>query len=192
MKTLALALLLGLTPGAPGIGDSYYPRLGNGGYDVGHYDIDLAYADGRIHGTTTITATARQGLSRFDLDFLGLTISSLKVNGTTADYRRDGQELIITPAEGLPEGATFTVEVAYAGRPAPVQEPSLGKSGWVPTSDGAVTVSEPSGSMTWFPVNDHPTDKATFSYRIKVPEGCLLYTSPSPRDRTRSRMPSSA
>ena len=25
-----------------------------------------------------------------------------------------------------------------------------------------------------------------------TPEGCLLYTSPSPRDRTRSRMPSSA
>ena len=25
-----------------------------------------------------------------------------------------------------------------------------------------------------------------------LPEGCLLYTSPSPRDRTRSRMPSSA
>ena len=24
------------------------------------------------------------------------------------------------------------------------------------------------------------------------PESCLLYTSPSPRDRTRSRMPSSA
>ena len=27
---------------------------------------------------------------------------------------------------------------------------------------------------------------------IAVPTGCLLYTSPSPRDRTRSRMPSSA
>ena len=30
---------------------------------------------------------------------------------------------------------------------------------------------------------------------VHVPEGeevCLLYTSPSPRDRTRSRMPSSA
>ena len=26
----------------------------------------------------------------------------------------------------------------------------------------------------------------------KYAEGCLLYTSPSPRDRTRSRMPSSA
>ena len=30
------------------------------------------------------------------------------------------------------------------------------------------------------------------SLTAEVPEGCLLYTSPSPRDRTRSRMPSSA
>ena len=27
---------------------------------------------------------------------------------------------------------------------------------------------------------------------ISIADGCLLYTSPSPRDRTRSRMPSSA
>ena len=27
---------------------------------------------------------------------------------------------------------------------------------------------------------------------VLMSEGCLLYTSPSPRDRTRSRMPSSA
>ena len=27
---------------------------------------------------------------------------------------------------------------------------------------------------------------------IAFPKNCLLYTSPSPRDRTRSRMPSSA
>ena len=27
---------------------------------------------------------------------------------------------------------------------------------------------------------------------VNKKEGCLLYTSPSPRDRTRSRMPSSA
>ena len=30
------------------------------------------------------------------------------------------------------------------------------------------------------------------STRIKILYACLLYTSPSPRDRTRSRMPSSA
>ena len=33
------------------------------------------------------------------------------------------------------------------------------------------------------------TDIGTLEYSI---DGCLLYTSPSPRDRTRSRMPSSA
>ena len=30
------------------------------------------------------------------------------------------------------------------------------------------------------------------SWRLRVADDCLLYTSPSPRDRTRSRMPSSA
>jgi len=34
--------------------------------------------------------------------------------------------------------------------------------------------------------------KADNSRFVKVDRGCLLYTSPSPRDRTRSRMPSSA
>ena len=33
--------------------------------------------------------------------------------------------------------------------------------------------------------------KSTFD-RDKLSKSCLLYTSPSPRDRTRSRMPSSA
>ena len=31
-----------------------------------------------------------------------------------------------------------------------------------------------------------------FLNKVKLPYSCLLYTSPSPRDRTRSRMPSSA
>ena len=35
----------------------------------------------------------------------------------------------------------------------------------------------------------HPADKDNLELKLK---NCLLYTSPSPRDRTRSRMPSSA
>ena len=35
-------------------------------------------------------------------------------------------------------------------------------------------------------------EKYNFTYRKLNSNGCLLYTSPSPRDRTRSRMPSSA
>ena len=29
-------------PGAPGIGDPYFPLDGNGGYDVRHYGLDLS------------------------------------------------------------------------------------------------------------------------------------------------------
>ena len=40
------------------------------------------------------------------------------------------------------------------------------------------------------PFEDNTFDVVTISYGIR--NICLLYTSPSPRDRTRSRMPSSA
>ena len=36
------------------------------------------------------------------------------------------------------------------------------------------------------------TDKLDAETINQLPDSCLLYTSPSPRDRTRSRMPSSA
>ena len=31
--------------------------------------------------------------------------------------------------------------------------------------------SEPTGSPTWFPCNDYPTDKATYRFRVTVPRG---------------------
>ena len=38
----------------------------------------------------------------------------------------------------------------------------------------------------------HPAVYYTFNQSNEIVCSCLLYTSPSPRDRTRSRMPSSA
>ena len=32
------------SPGAAGIGDRLFPKLGNGGYDVRNYDLTLGYA----------------------------------------------------------------------------------------------------------------------------------------------------
>ena len=51
-----------------------------------------------------------------------------------------------------------------------------------------------------YPTKDYNTQVARYErarkqlqdYAIMVNQPCLLYTSPSPRDRTRSRMPSSA
>jgi hypothetical protein len=71
------------TVGATGLNDPIYPNLGNGGYDVTHYDIVLAVdvASNTSTATTTIQAQALQTLVRFNLDFRGLEIDELQVNG---------------------------------------------------------------------------------------------------------------
>ena len=43
--------------------------------------------------------------------------------------------------------------------------------GWVSYADGAFVANEPEGASTWYPVNDHPTDKASYDFRITVPDG---------------------
>ncbi|WP_378147824.1 M1 family metallopeptidase [Cnuibacter sp. UC19_7] len=83
-------------PGAAGIGDSYYPLDGNGGYDVQDYALDLAFdpTTDLLSGTATITATATQNLSTFNLDFdvvakdgsEAIDISAITVNGAAADW----------------------------------------------------------------------------------------------------------
>ncbi|WP_207400486.1 M1 family metallopeptidase [Actinomadura roseirufa] len=162
------------TPGAPGVGDPYFPDMGNGGYDVSHYDIALRY-DPKTKGlaaVTTVTARATQNLSRFDLDLVGLKVSSVKVDGHKAEYKRTGrQELVITPRRGIHKNGRFTVTVAYGGVPQTSDDPELGTSGWVPTRDGGVMANQPIGAATVFPVNDHPTDKATYSYTLSAPKG---------------------
>src|SRR6185436_12233052 len=105
------------SPGAPGIGDRLFPTLGNGGYDVQHYDLDLRYETAApsqgIDGTATIVAVATQSLSRFDLDFAGDSVGSVAVNGAPATFTRDGDELVITPQRPLPKGRPFVVRVAH-------------------------------------------------------------------------------
>ncbi|GAA2421715.1 M1 family metallopeptidase [Actinomadura vinacea] len=162
------------TPGAPGAGDPYFPDMGNGGYDVAHYDIGLKYdpATKAIQAVTAIQARATQNLSRFNLDFLGpLTINSLRVNGAKAAFKRTGaQELEITPSKGLRENGKFTVTVAYSGVPQTINDDALGTSGWIPTPDGAVMLNQPIGAATVYPVNDTPNDKATYSFTLTAPK----------------------
>src|SRR4030095_10475 len=164
------------TPGSAGLGDPFFPLAGNGGYDVGNYSLRLRYdpATRHLDGAATIRATATQNLSRFDLDLRGFQISRLLVNGQTASFTRRGQELVITPAAGLPSGQAFTVVVDYAGEPTVITDPDESIEGWVPTDDGAFVVGEPQGSPGWYPVNDNPQDKATYSFRVTVPEGLTV------------------
>ena len=59
--------------------------------------------------------------------------------------------------------------------------------GWVTTRDGAMVANEPDGAMTWYPVSDHPTDKATYCFEITVPEGKVAVANGLPRARADHR-----
>jgi aminopeptidase N len=172
----AAASAADFSPGAPGTGDPMYPLAGNGGYDVSHYGLKLAYEpDGnRLAGRVTVAATATQDLSRFDLDLRAFSVKKVLVDGVAALFTRDGQELIITPATGIANGSEFEVLVRYAGVPEIVVDPDDAIEGWVPTDDGAFVVGEPQGSPGWYPVNDDPADKATFDFAVTVPEGLTV------------------
>ncbi|MGW4164453.1 M1 family metallopeptidase [Streptomyces sp. NPDC004788] len=157
--------------GAPGIGDSYYPASGNGGYDVSHYDLRLKYqpATDLLEGTATILATTKQNLSRFNLD-LGLRVSEVRVNGRVAKFATSGDhELEVTPAVPLEKDKSISVVVRYAGKPSELK--IGGWSAWHRTPDGGVAADEPDSAVWWFPSNDHPLDKATFDVSVLVPDG---------------------
>ncbi|GGS13954.1 peptidase [Streptomyces humidus] len=163
------------TPGADGIGDVYFPQLGNGGFDARHYDLALAYDPGtdRLDGRTTITARATQNLSSFDLDLQKLEVSRVEVDGRKAKFTRSGDEIRITPRGAVRKGRTFEVTVAYGGVPEPLGGPIVFGSdyGWMKTADGVFVACEPNAASTWFPSSDHPSDKAAYDIRIKAPRG---------------------
>jgi aminopeptidase N len=164
--------------GSPGSGDPFFPLAGNGGYDVRHYSLNLDYDQpaNQLEGRVTVLARATQNLSRFNLDLRDfLTVSRVQVNGRGASFTHAGQELTITPRDGLRKGHPFFVTVAYGGQPQPIIDPDGSSEGWLPqpeeSPDGAFVVNEPQGSPGWYPVNDTPRDKATYSFRVTVPEG---------------------
>ncbi|HYN96380.1 MAG TPA: M1 family metallopeptidase, partial [Pilimelia sp.] len=159
-------------PGADGVGDPYFPKYGNGGYDVGHYTVKIKYdpATDQLSGVTDVDATATADLSRFNLDLAGLTVRDLTVDGKAARHERQGDELVVTPAAGVTKGTPFRARVTYDGKPAGLSRPGLGATGFLHTGDGAFAIGQPESATTWYPVNDHPVDKATYTFEITAPD----------------------
>jgi aminopeptidase N len=204
------------TAGAAGVGDAYFPFAGNGGYDVQHYDLRLTYTPpapapaplvGHLEAVATIDLVATRDLDRFNLDLRGLAVGAVTVDGkplVPADPPADGAavdgpawwhvqdpaervwELTLQPRPKLKAGTTARVVVAYGGDTARPRDLEGALYGWVTTRDGAMVVSEPEGSMTWYPVSDHPTDKATYSFEIAVPEGKVAVANGLPAREPRT------
>ena len=154
------------------IGDPTYPGLGNAGYDVQHYDIDLVWRpeSGEIGVVTEVEAIATDDLAEYNLDFHGFDIERLAVDGVETTFERSEDELVIRPDASIATGATFTTEVTYRGVPERYDSIALPDMGWFSGPDGEqFVVAEPDAAHSWFPSNDHPLDKATFTISITAP-----------------------
>lgn len=156
--------------GAPGLGDRLFPLAGNGGIDVQHYALDIAWdaASNAIDATATLRILATRHLSAFNLDFHQLKLLSVSVDGTPASFSRDGDELTIVPAHSLPAGTEFEAVLHYQGVPTPI--PGSVTEGWQRLESGVAVMSEPIAAMNWFPCNNHPSDKASYTFQITVPK----------------------
>jgi aminopeptidase N len=71
-------------------------------------------------------------------------------------------ELTITPAVALAAGEPFEVTVAYNG------VPPRGNTGWRHYGNGVMVAGEPTGSSGWYPVNEHPADKASYTILVTI------------------------
>jgi aminopeptidase N len=99
-----------------------------------------------------------------------LTIDSLTVDGDSAAYTRNDDELLVHLDSAISEGDTFQVAVHYHGLPI---------TGFVglglfisPTI--TYSIGAPDGSYRWYPCYDHPSDKATADLNITVPAGYFV------------------
>lgn len=161
--------------GAAGIGDSLYPTLGNGGYNVTSYYLNLKYETAKASqgyaGIVTIRAKATQALSSFHLDYAaGKKFGTVYVNDVKATVTRSGDDLVIKPKKAIASGKTFTVRVTKVVNSPTVADPDDYLSTlFFYTKDGSATAPQPDGFHYLFPSNDHPRDKATWKFKINTP-----------------------
>ena len=144
--------------------DPYLPHRGDDGFTVSHYDLDLDLrGTGTVVGRAVLTVQAVQDLRTLTLDLVGLGVDKVAVDGSGARWRHRGDRLAITTS--LSAGATATVEVRWSGEPH-LQRGPWGEVGWEELSDGVLVAGQPDGAPTWFPCQDVPSSKATYSVRV--------------------------
>jgi aminopeptidase N len=149
--------------------DPYLPHAGNFGYRVSRYELDLEYkvAINRLAGAATITAVTLASLRTFTLDLsAALTVSKVSVNGRRpAAFRSSGGKLHITLSSSLPAGAAMEIAIRYSGTPRPVRS-LWGEVGFEELTEGVLVAGQPNGAPSWFPCDDHPSSKASYSIVI--------------------------
>ncbi len=149
----------------------YVVGHGDPAYGVTHYTLDLVYSvrSNHLEGHAVLTAVACADLTELALDLHALRVGKVTVDGTRARWTVKGDRIRVRPVTRLRAGTPFELAVTYSGRPVPVRQRHLGTAGWEELSDGVIVAGQPHGAPSWFPCNDRPGDKASYTMRITAP-----------------------
>lgn len=182
----ASATLVAATLPAPvplGIGDSLFPHLGNPGYDVLSYDIGFTYHGNNkpLDAVTTIDARTTEPLDRINLDFARGTVRTVDINGQRADFAAADEDLVVEAPGRLPAGVPLHITVRHTSDPSGDQK----SGGWLRTSDGLAMANQADAAHRVFPSNDHPADKAYFTFRVTAPKELTVVANGLPAGKVR-------
>ncbi|MEU0157549.1 M1 family metallopeptidase [Streptomyces sp. NPDC006261] len=187
LATASLTLVAAALP-APeplGIGDRLFPELGNPGYDVLTYDLSFTYHGSNskpLDAVTKIRARTTAPLERINLDFARGTVQGVEVNGQAADFGSKNEDLVVQAPRRLPEGVPLNITVRHTSDPSGTS----GNGGWIRTADGLAMANQADAAHRVFPSNDHPSDKAHFTFRVTAPKDLTAVANGLPAGHTRN------
>jgi aminopeptidase N len=156
--------------------DPYYPDKGSTTVDALHYGLTLHWH----RPTRTLDGAARIRLRlTHDTDTFSLDLShrlrptDVTLDGRSVTFGHPRNKLVVRES-GLGADTRHVLVVHYRGHPRPAAAPTrrsdIPSVGWTNTRSGGMwTMQEPFGAFTWYPVNDHPSDKAFYDLLVDVP-----------------------
>lgn len=132
--------------------------------DVLHYRVDIAIRGTEIEATTELTIRPIAAtLDQLHLDFTGLTIDAITVDGKPAQYSRNKDRLTIITSRRNAE--PFRVAIRYHGKP----DDGLFLQNTKHGDAGVFADNWPNRAHYWIPSIDHPSDKATVEFLVTAP-----------------------
>lgn len=136
------------------------------GVDVLHYEVEVGLGFGVLwfEGVTELHVAVEEDGAMLPLDFTGLAISEVMVDGRRSEYDHTDGVLRI-PLRGHAAGDTASVRVAYEGVP----DDGLILRENVHGQPSAFVDNWPNRTRFWLPSVDHPAAKATVRYTVHAP-----------------------
>lgn len=172
----------------PGTRDEYTGVDFNLGFHIHHYDLDLNYRvePNQLSGEATLTLSTWRELDSMTLDLVGLAVRRVTASHGVGikRFRQSFGKLRITFAEPVPADRTFTLTIRYGGTPRP-RHTEWGEIGFEETDSGALVAAQPNGAPTWFPCDDTPDEKATYSLRVTADTPFTVISNGDLLSRTR-------